>query len=595
MCGIVGFTGKKNKILLDKLLKTIRHRGYDETSYFFYPGINLGLNRFAINDLRTGLYPMTYKDYVLVFNGEIYNSPELKSGLQKKGILFKTGCDAEVILPLFDKYQDRAFSILEGMFAISIFDKKTKRLILARDKSGEKPLYYQKDEGGFIFASELKTILAVKNKGRKLNLNAISSYLHHGSAFGENTLAQKINKIPPSHFVVFDLKSKLLTLKQYWQPQINQTLGKMRPDYLETQLAKLIKVSVEKRLLADVPVGSFLSGGVDSSLITYFASRKIDRLKTYSISFPGSLKHDEAAFARKVASLLKTEHTEIDCSAKKLIPVIEELGKYIDEPIVDPAVLPTFFLAREARRSVKVVLTGEGADELFGGYYRYHKRLMAQKLSRYKKYVHQFLPNRFKKIFTPLFVNYSPQSVWTDEEINRLLRIDIPKISIPPHIKSLVGKNPLLAMQLYDYRGYLAEQLLMKVDKTTMIHNLESRAPYLDTEIINFAFSLPSGYKVRGIHGKYILKKVAEKYLPKTVVWRPKHGFSLPLNTWFRGPWKDVGEKSLEELKPYHKIFNLDYYGEVLNNHMKRQADYGNKIFSMVALAKWLTYHKIKI
>jgi asparagine synthase (glutamine-hydrolysing) len=593
MCGIVGFTGKKNQKLLVSLLKTIKHRGYDETSYYFAKGVNLGMNRFAIIDLAKGLYPMTYKHFVLIFNGEIYNFRELKRVLENKGVSFKTNSDAEVILFLFDIYGPKAFEMLEGMFAIAILDKEKNKLILARDKFGEKPLYYCQNGKQFIFASEIKTLLSSSRLESILELNSLSSYLHHGSVFGNKTLVKKIEKLRPSQYLVFNLKSGKITKDYYWKPRTKQSLKSTNLRRLASELSGLIEDSVKKRLLADVPVGSFLSGGVDSSLIAYFATKNVKKLKTYSVAFPESLKYNEAIFAKKVASRLETDHTEIICTPEKLIPVIEGLGKYIDEPIVDPAVLPTFFLAKEARRLVKVVLSGEGADELFGGYYRYHKELIAQKLSPINKFLPR-LPGRFNKILNPLYENYSPQFVWTYRELEKLLNIRFSKVTMSKKTRAIIKKDPLLALQLYDIQGYLSEQLLMKVDKTTMIHNLESRAPFLDTEIVNFALSLPSKYKVRGVHGKYILKKVAERYLPKTIVWRPKHGFSLPLNTWFRGPWKGIGEVSLEELKPYHKIFNLDYYEEILHMHMKKESDYGNKIFSMVALAKWLSHHKIK-
>lgn len=406
-------------------------------------------------------------------------------------------------------------------------------------------------------------------------------------------MAENIFKLLPSQYLIFNNKFRQIKTGFYWKPKIVQSLESKNRNELVNELSNLIENSVKKRLLADVSVGSFLSGGVDSSLVAFYAATNIKKLKTFSVAFPESLKYNEATFARKVASRLKTNHTEIICTPEKLIPVIEKLGKYIDEPIVDPAVLPTFFLAKEARKHVKVVLSGEGADELFGGYYRYHKELIAQKLNPIKKFLPR-LPGRFNKILNPLYEYYSPQSVWAYKELEKLLKIRFSKVTMPQKIKTKIKGNPLLALQLYDIQGYLSEQLLMKVDKTTMIHNLESRAPYLDTKIINFALSLPAKYKVKGVHGKYILKKVAERHLPKAIVWRPKHGFSLPLNAWFRGPWKDVGEKSHEELKPYHKIFNLDYYQEILSEHFENQSNHGNKIFSMVTLAKWLSHHKIR-
>lgn len=597
MCGIVGFTGKKNQKLLDRLLSTIKHRGYDETSYYYSPNINLGMNRFSIIDLSNNLYPMKYKNYVLIFNGEIYNYKELKNMLIKRGVKFSTKNDAEVILPLYHFFREEAFKMLEGMFAFCIYDTKAKTLILARDKSGEKPLYYYKKASFFIFASELKTIQCYLDK-KTLDSKALLQYLHHGSVYTNNTLVKDVKKVRPSKYLIYDIKNNSIDIRRYWSPKKSGIKG-ISSKALQDTLLKLIQQSVEKRLIADVPVGSFLSGGLDSSLIAYFASQKIDRLNTFSVSFPGFLKYDESKFSKIISNKLGTNHTEILCTSKKAKDIIEKIGHYIDEPIVDPAFIPTLLLAKEARKKVKVVLTGEGADELFGGYYRYHKELFAENLKNLINFEglirlmrEKTLPNRLHKLFTPLLLHYSPQTVWAENELRKLLSAK--NLTKRNYIKKL-HKSTLLTMQLADYRGYLAEQLLMKNDKATMTHNLEARAPYLDTKIIEFALSLPNKYKVRGIHGKYILKKVAEKYLPKYIVWRPKHGFSLPIDYWFRSPLKSLATASISDLKDYEKLINLKYLDKIIKDHLNNDGDYGNKIFSMIVLGKWLKHNKISL
>lgn len=601
MCGIVGFTGKKNRSLTRELLETIKHRGYDESVYLHSNGINLGMNRFAIVDLSKKLYPMIYKNYILIFNGEIYNHKTLRRKLENKGLKFKTKSDAEVILPLFSMYKQKAFSMLEGMFAICIFDKKKKQIILVRDKSGQKPLYYRRNGNGFIFASELKTIISfIQKQEKRLSKKALTQYFYHGAIHNENTLLENVNRIRPSEYLIHNLKSKKIHTQNYWKPKI--TLKTTKATELETKLSLLLKESVEKRLMADVPVGLFISGGVDSSLISYFASKKINNIKSYSIRFPKSIKHDESYFATKVAEILNTNHTEINCTPSSIRGIFDNIEKYFDEPIVDPAVLPTAIMAKEARKKVKVVLTGEGADELFGGYYRYHKELLAEKIRNKLMLIplplekqQKLFPGRFNKIFTQISDHYSPQSVWTHSQMGRLLKYKFEKIKFPKKLKKKIEKDSLFALQMIDYRGYLPEQLLMKVDKTTMIHNLEARAPYLDTKIVNFAYSLPNKFKIKGLHGKYVLKRVAQKYLPKSIVWRPKHGFSLPLEEWFRNELKDIVYDSQKDIINYKALFIVKEYKNIIKEHMDEKQDHSNKIFSIIVLMKWLKHNKIEV
>lgn len=607
MCGIVGFTGRKDKKLLNSLLKTIEHRGYDDYAYYLTNGINLGMNRFAIIDLSKGLYPMVYKHYVLIFNGEIYNFRELRKGLKEKGVTFKTNCDAEVILPLFDLYGPRAFAKLEGMFALCIFDNSKKELVLARDKSGEKPLYFSNLKGRLIFSSELKTLLKFLQPGLKLDRKSLVEYLIHGSIYGNRTLVKDIYKLPPAHYLNFKLLSATYFQKKYWQPLINGDRINQDEEFLKEKLTTLISESVESRLIADVPVGTFLSGGPDSSLITYFAAQKMKKLRTYSTSFPQFSRYDETRYFRLISQLFGTNHTEIECTAGAVKPVLEKIERLIDEPIDDPAFLPTYLMAKEARKSVKVVLTGEAADELFAGYYRFHKELFAIKLGKIvdplsilprmpKEFIPDRLYRKFFKIITPLEKHYSPLTTWTPEELKSLLKFSFkPVYAIPEEQIKLVKKNPLLAMQLADSQRYLAEQVLMKDDKATMLHNLESRAPYLDTKIINFALSLPVHHKIRGIHGKYLLRKVAGDFLPKKVAWRLKKGFSLPLGIWFRKDLKYFVFDSLELLKKYESIFNLTYYKKLIKKHMDGEIDYRDKIWTLSILARWLNYYKINV
>lgn len=601
MCGIVGFTGKKNLTKLDSMLCQIEHRGRDERIAYYKNHVHLGMNRLAVVDLTSGLYPVFYKHYTLVFNGEIYNFGTLKQSLKKLGVTFKTNSDAEVILPLFDAYGTHAFALLEGMFAISIFDAKKDVLILSRDKSGEKPLYYATVADEFVFASELKVILQCMPNAF-LHASVLPQYIRHGFVTSPDTLVCGVQKVPPSGFISLDIKKKSLTRVTYWKPggiHISETRFPGEKGYI-SHLDSLVQQSVSARLLADVPVGCFLSGGVDSSLIAWFASLENRALRTYSVVFPGHEHEDESAYSRFVATKLKSNHTEVVCTAKSVIPLLEHIAQLIDEPIVDPAVLPTMLMAKEARKKVTVALTGEGADELFGGYSRYQKELFIHTLNRVvpqrlntTQFPITLFPNRLKTFLTPLPERYSAQHVWNNREISGLLRRN-PQEHPNKYLLELGTTNPLLSMQLADYRGYMAEQLLMKIDKSTMAYNLEARAPYLSSEIISFSLGLSTAYKIRNFRGKYILKKVAERYFPNEFVHRKKHGFDIPLGDWFRGELRPFVDTSVVQMQRYTRIFNCEEYAKVVKSHMDGTKNNSGKIWSIVVLLRWMEAHNIQ-
>ncbi|MEO8581503.1 MAG: asparagine synthase (glutamine-hydrolyzing) [Patescibacteria group bacterium] len=594
MCGILGFTGKKDPSVTRGLLKLIHHRGFDDETIGYQSGLNYAMNRLAIVDLTKGYYPFRYKHFSLIYNGEIYNYPVLKKKLIKQKVQFKTHCDAEVILPLFDKYGPKAFAMLEGMFAICIIDHQKKIVYLSRDKSGEKPLYYSQTRG-FSFASEMKVLLNLSST-KILDRESLSQYLTHGSVFGENTLVTDIKKVPPSHYLRYSLETQQIEVKQYWSPELFQE-NNYQEDCV-SHLTSLIKNAVEIRLLADVPVGTFLSGGVDSSLVTYFAMNKLKKLKTFSISFPDQAE-DESQYSQIASKFLGTEHTEIPCTSTHVRTIMEQIGEIIDEPISDPAILPTFLMSKVARKQVKVVLGGEGADELFGGYYRYQKQLFQLYVNRILS-AHHLLPkllqnipsNRVKNFLKSGKEAYSAQNIWTENELSELL-ITGSNTKVLKRDPAVLRSNPMLFLQLSDYREYLPDQLLMKVDKITMQHNLEARAPFLDTKLINFAFNLKTKEKIHGLHNKYLLRKVAAQFLPPEIVWRLKHGFSLPLNDWFRNELKDFAYLTLENVKEYRHIFNVDFFSKKLEEHMTSEVRYRDKIWSIFVLTEWMKKYQI--
>jgi len=598
MCGIVGFTGEEDRRLVSKKLKIIEHRGRDEFVVRHDKGLNLGMNRLAINDLTKGLFPMRYKHYVMIFNGEIYNYSELKNNLFQKGIKLKTRNDGEVILPLLDLYKEKAFKLLEGMFAIAIFDTRKKKLILIRDKFGEKPLYYFYKNGYFSFASELKALIFDKKVNFKINLNSLNEYLQQGFAFGNKSFVKGVKKLNPGCFLEYDLKSQKIKKESYWQLRIQSGFEKIPEFILIDELELKLKEAIRKRLLSDVEIGCFLSGGIDSSMIALYAKEFLGKLKTFSISFEGNKREDESEYSRKVSTWLDTDHKEIRCNGKSVKPIVENIGKYIDEPICDTAVLPTFLLAKEARKKVKVVLSGGGADEIFAGYHRYWQELLAIKIrgllgENGGKILSKFTRGRFNKIFTSVNDHYSTQGIWNYDELNNLVNFNCKKLLFP-FLKKYIKDNLLLGMQLTDLSGYLPEQLLMKVDKMTMSNNLESRAPYLDTDLVGWALNLPEELKISNRHGKYLLKKLGERYFSKSFTWRPKHGFYVPINNWLRKELKKEALDSVEKAGGM-EIFKSKYYEKIVKKHMSREGDYGDKIWSMIVLSKWMKEYNIDV
>ncbi len=609
MCGITGFTGKNNKKLLLKMLSRIKHRGPDEKSTFFSPGINAGMNRLSIIDLHKNLYPMKYKNLVLLYNGEIYNFPSLKKKLKQKRIKFKTSSDAEVILPLFHLHGPKGFSRLEGMFAIFIYDQKNKKIYLARDQAGEKPLYFYQQGDFFAFASELKALLLLPKLKKSLNPEALASYLFQGHVFAPDTIIKKIKKIPPGYSLEFNLHNKIPKLASYAPSKkipapTNKIKDKTKESVLVKKLDHLISQSVKSRLVADVPVGCFLSGGIDSTLITFLASERKKRLQTFSIAFPGFEKYDESELAQLASQHCQTIHTQVNCTPEKARLVIENIGQLIDEPIIDAAFLPLYLLAQEARKKIKVALTGEGADELFGGYQRYQQELFLAKIHSFLKTIpfsfsclKTIFPHRFQRLYSPISQHYSSQRLWKRFMLDKFLKkgysLNSESLSYLTNLdKSQANKDPLLLMQKTDLKGFLPEQLLMKVDKATMAHSLEARCPYLDSKIVNFALNLTANFKIKRLTSKYLLKKVAEKYLPSAIVWRKKHGFSVPLNYWFSHELRGVVFDSLKQVKNYPQIFNSKYYRFVINQHLERKQDYADQIWAIIVLTKFLKYHR---
>jgi asparagine synthase (glutamine-hydrolysing) len=542
MCGITGFTWEDAK-LVKAMTEALAHRGPNDQGIFVTPDVSLGHRRLSILDLSSaGHQPMFNEDgkIVTVFNGEIWNYQTLKSKLMKHK--FKSNSDTEVILHGYEEWGSRIFSMLEGMFAIALWDTRTKTLFLARDARGKKPLYYAQAPRGIIFASELKSLLCFPGISKKINPLSLGNYLQLRFVPGNNTIFSTIHRIPPGTFVKINqnkISKHMFAAPLTYSPGKNSSTEKVD---------SLIRLAVEKRLISDVPIGVFLSGGLDSSALVAYMSSLGKKVKTFSVGFGD--KTDETKYARIVAKHFKTEHHEIKLT-KNILNYLPEVIWYADEPLADPACLPTYLLCKEVSKHVKVVLSGEGGDEVFGGYQSYnlipHIKLLFSlpenirifilapllfKLSSLTRYPLQkkfFVLGKvcqsknveiaFKELF------YFPFGDLETKEIMRRKTIGV------PFLKVKSGNLEASALKHY-FEELLPNDLLMKADKMGMANGLEIRTPFLDKDLIDYFLSTPFSAR----RNRKLFKETIKQKLPIQILRKPKQGFVLPLYAWFVNP-----------------------------------------------------------
>ena len=562
MCGFLGQIGFNNpsSTWINEGLKAIKHRGPDSSGIWYSSckRVVLGHQRLSIIDLtETGSQPMSYKEHglTLVFNGEIYNHLEIRKKLSNLGFNDWNGSsDTETLLKSFaiQGFENTLKNIV-GMFSLALYSEKLNKIFLARDRAGEKPLFYHLDESSFIFASELKAIFANKEVKKKLSPKAFNSFLESGFIPGNDCILEGFNKLEAGHFAYFDLQNRKLEIEKYWElPKYEFTKNEIQSEEeLVENIDLLLNKSVKGQLFADVDVGVLLSGGVDSSLITGIASKYSRRIKTFTIKFKDK-KFDESEHARLISKHFGTDHTELEVTPSS-IEIIDLLSKQYDEPMIDSSMIPTYIVTNLVKKHCKVALGGDGADELFGGYHHY---IRSYKINKYLK----LCPKTFKKIIVssmPYLSNFiSPYS--RINKIKSLIENDL-KMRIP-QVYSLFNLNDreILMRNLYesfdisntkfktsyngdiiyklcaqDFYNYLPEDILVKTDRASMLNSLELRSPFLDHRIIEFAFgSLPTKFKINKSNKKIILKKLAKKILPREFNLKRKQGFSIPLDKW---------------------------------------------------------------
>ena len=527
MCGIAGIARSDgipvSRPILEKMTRALIHRGPDDEGFFYAQegpaSVGLGFRRLSIIDVQGGHQPMALGPFTLIFNGEIYNYRELKKECEMRGRTFCTQSDTEVILHLFDQHGESALKKLNGMFALAIWNSQKSELLLARDPMGIKPLYYTHEAKTLAFASEIKSLYLSGLVPLEFDPPAIYDYFSYRFAPSPRTVLKSVRKVPPGKFLRFSQGKITEGIYSDWpRPVLDE-----RPyEQIQKELEVLLEEAVKSQMVSDVPLGAFLSGGVDSSLVTALMAKNSSRkVQTFSIGFERASGVNESPYARQVAKHLGTEHHELILTGSD-IASSEKVFSRMNEPVADPTILPTAILSEFTRQSVKVALTGEAADELFGGY------------NRYKNVRYPFL-NGFRKIRPEEW--FSQNRDFSPQELRSLFPDWAPESTCLS--AGAEGVDPLNAILALECRTSLVDRLLMKVDMASMAYSLEARPPYLDPRVVEFSMNIPAKFKIRRFKGKYILRKIAEKYLPKNICWRRKHGFVVPILNWVHARGRD--------------------------------------------------------
>ena len=619
MCGILGYSHVAKPLptgVLASALEGLVHRGPDHQGTFCSDRISLGATRLRILDLDGGDQPLfsSDRDVVVVFNGEIFNYPELRAELEAEGFRFETRCDTEVVLNAFLRWGGSCFSRLRGMFAIGIWVRSKGRLILARDRMGIKPLYYCLQDGDIYFGSELKCILVHPAVRRNICLSGLNCFLSLNYVPGPFTLVEGILKIMPGHYL--EWQSGRCSVHNYVVP-VNATKAPSSIDAACDELDGLLTQSLKEQLVSDLPVGIWLSGGLDSSAILQYAANAHQRpLQTYSITFHGC-SFDESRYIREVSSRFGTQHSEFDLGeSADLVDAIERIAFYSDEPSADAGALPLWFLAQMTSRDVTVVLTGEGADELFGGYLTYRAdrycemaRKIPARLRKAALAIATLLPVSDEKIrfeykvkrflqgslLSPELAHVFWNGTFSEAEKERLFLFADPG-PLDAVLDSMAGGRGLQRYLDFDQRYYLPDDILYKVDRISMAHSLEVRPPFLDPRIVDFAAGLPERFKLRGSQSKYVLRRLMKDKLPRAVLQRPKIGFDVPIHEWLRGVLRPFLLDTLsQEAVSATGLFHWPAVKQQISAHLERRANLGYHLWGLMVLLIWMKRWKIEL
>jgi asparagine synthase (glutamine-hydrolysing) len=623
MCGLVGVASnlpQTERTWLARGRDALIHRGPDDFGEWWSADGRVGLahQRLSIIDLSpAGHQPMHLgaEGLSIVFNGEIYNFAELRRELEQKGRPFRSHSDTEVLLAAYAEWGTACLARLNGMFAFALYDAPRDQLFLARDRAGEKPLFYRLEGHTLYFASELKALFANSALPRRIDPDALDCYLAMGFVPGERCILQGYHKLMPAHAMSFDLRHGVSKIWRYWQlPELENNVSEIPENVLLDELEVLLKDAVGRQLVADVPVGILLSGGVDSSLITAMAVRASSQVQTFTIGFPGQGKLDETEHARLVARHFGTRHLELMAEpvAADLLP---RLAGQFDEPMADSSMIPTFLVSQLVRNHCAVALGGDGADELFGGYGHYSR---LQWLQNRLRLVPQFAAHRIARVAEQVLpVGFAGSNIRTWlMALGQDFQSGLPQIATcfdrisreklmtgyPGHIFIAEGihfertpANPDLLQRAtrMDFGNYLTEDILVKVDRASMLNSLEVRAPFLDYRLVEFAFGkVPSHLKATGRSKKILLKRLTERLLPPEFDRQRKQGFSIPLNEWLKqGPFRNL---FYEVLSDPHCSFNVKAVSDLLSGQDKGRNN-GERIFNLVLFELWRREYKVSI
>ncbi|MDA8670110.1 asparagine synthase (glutamine-hydrolyzing) [Flavobacteriales bacterium] len=628
MCGIAGFIDfhkKSTKSNIQSMIEPLNHRGPDGEGVSLFKSknaiIGFGHKRLSIIDLsQAGKQPMALNHLHITYNGEIYNYQEIKNELLELGHHFNGESDTEMILHAYTEWGIKAVERFIGMFAIALFDEKKQEVVFIRDRAGVKPLFYYQKNDLILFSSELKSFHEHPEFEKKLDLNAVAAYMQYGNVPTPHCIFKNCGKIKPGHYLKMNLENKSQQEIQYWnmydfynQPKLNLSFPEAK-----IQTKELLKSAFNYRMVADVPVGVFLSGGYDSTTVSsLIQAESTARLKTFTIGVP-DIGLNEAPYARDIAKHLGTDHTEINCTEQEAIEMIKDLPFFYDEPFADSSAIPTTLVSKAARKDVTVALSADGGDEIFGGYNRYDfMHRYGKTLNSIPKAVRKILVgamgnissekipvlkdkynfhNRYEKLKTVLNdpsekeIMLSLSQQFNDEQMKSVMKSEFTSLPTMFQSKEMLEdfKSPLSYMMAIDFQTYMLDDILQKVDRATMTNSLEGREPMLDHRILEFAAQLPDEYKYQNGIKKRILREITHDYIPKELLDRPKMGFAIPIAKWLKNELRDHVEEYLNEDRIEKQgIFNWEFITKLKMDFYKGRKEYDTKLWYFLMFQMW--------
>jgi asparagine synthase (glutamine-hydrolysing) len=622
MCGITGmveFNREKaiEPAVLKNMCDSIYHRGPDDEGLYINQNVGLGFRRLSIIDLSTGHQPLSNQNdrIYIVFNGEIYNYLEHRNKLKQKGYTFKTTTDTEVILHLYEEYGVNCLQYLRGMFAFAIWDSNKQQLFCARDRFGIKPFYYYSDQEKFVFGSEIKAILKSNNIDKTISLDALDSYFAFGYITSDLSIYKNIKKLQPAHYLLLSVKDKpVIEIKRYWEIRFDPDYSKSENRWKE-EIEECLSETVKLHMISDVPLGAFLSGGIDSSSVVAMMARNSDRpIKTFSIGFKEQ-KFNELKYARELANKYGCEHHE-EIVEPESIGLLSKLVNAYDEPFADSSAIPTYYVSQLARKHVTVALSGDGGDELFAGYNSYtrfnklHSKVFNFKSPFLNKMVwgnvHRLIPNhvRGKGLSYLLSQDKKYQFAymsWEKHERQKLMSAHLSGINYlnaSEEYKINLLKNSRIndhvtSMQYLDLHTYIVDDILTKVDRASMMNSLEVRVPLLDHKFAELTFKIPSNLKLKGLEQKYILKKTMASMLPASILNHPKQGFAVPISIWFKDDLSTYLNDTFNSSNCLlYSYLDKSYIKDKILNNRITHIDFSDRIWALLFLNEWLNQNQ---